>query len=126
MHEMGIANSILEAVRNEMRRRPESRATRVGVRLGELTAVDAESLRFCFDALKRDTDLGSLQLEVEICRRRHRCEQCGHEFTVRDYEFECPRCRGFLSTCLGGDELELQYLEVEENEPSSAGTKSSL
>ena len=82
MHEMGIANSILEAVRNEMRRRPESRATRVGVRLGELTAVDAESLRFCFDALKRDTDLGSLQLEVEICRRRHRCEQCGHGYRV--------------------------------------------
>ena len=125
MHELGIANSILEAVQSEMTRRPESRATRVGVRIGELAAVDAESLRFCFDAMKRETDLESLELEIEICPRRHRCGNCGHEFRVRDYDFECPRCHGFSSECLSGDELELKYVEVEENEPSTAGTQSS-
>jgi hydrogenase nickel incorporation protein HypA/HybF len=125
MHEMGIANSILEAVRTEMERRPESRATCVGVRIGELAAVDADSLQFCFDALKRDTALEALELKIEICTRRHRCKSCGNEFTVRDYDFECPRCHGFLSQCLSGDELELKYVEVEEDEPSSAGTQSS-
>jgi len=125
MHEMGIANSILEAVRTEMMRRPESRAIRVGVRIGELAALDAESLRFCFDALKRDSDLDDLDLEIEICARRHRCKVCGNEFMVRDYDFECPQCHGFLSECLSGDELELKYVEVEENEPTPVGTQGS-
>jgi len=125
MHEMGIADSILEAVRTEMVRCPESRATRVGVRIGELAAIDAESLRFCFDALKRDTDLAGLELEIEVCPRRHRCKLCRTEFTVRDYDFECPQCHGLASECLSGDQLDLAYVEVETHEPSTAGAQSS-
>lgn len=125
MHEMGIADSILEAVRMEMVRYPESRARRVGVRVGELAAIDAESLRFCFDALKRETDLEELELEIEVCPRRHRCKLCGTEFTVRDFDFECSQCHGLASECLSGDQLDLAYVEVEEYEPSTAGAKSS-
>jgi hydrogenase nickel incorporation protein HypA/HybF len=125
MHEMGIANSILEAVASEMRRHPETRATKVGVRIGELTAVDAESLRFCFEALSRDTDLEGLQLEIELCPRHHRCDPCGQTFAVRDYDFACPQCGTMETKYVSGDELELAYVEVEQNEPSPFATKSS-
>ena len=77
------------------------------------------------DAMKRDTELEALELKIEICTRRHRCKSCGNEFTVRDYDFECPQCHGFLSECLSGDELELKYVEVEENEPTPVGTQGS-
>ncbi len=90
MHEMGIANSILEAVGKELCRHPGTRATKVGVRIGELAAVDAESLRFCFEALARDTAFDRLQLEIESCPRRHRCRECALEFNVSNYEFCCP------------------------------------
>ena len=36
MHEMGIASSVLDAVQDEMRRYPEHRATKVGLRIGRL------------------------------------------------------------------------------------------
>ena len=122
MHEMGIANSILEAVRAESRRYPGSRATKVGVRVGELFAIDPESLRFCFDALVRDTDLEGLVLEIEWKRRQHRCRSCGLVFEVRAYDFECPECHAFCAECVAGDELELTFVEVEEHEPSAVGT----
>lgn len=124
MHEMGIANSVLEAVRMEAARHPGSYPCRVGVRIGELAAVDPSALEFCFDALTRETDLDSLQLEIEICRRRHRCLDCAAEFDVKGYDFECPRCRSLHSECLSGDELELAYLEVEENGTGTAGNES--
>jgi hydrogenase nickel incorporation protein HypA/HybF len=124
MHEMGIANSIMDAVRTEMLRYPDSRAERVGVRIGELAAVDPESLQFCFEALTRETDLDGLELEIEYCPRRHRCRECQQEYMVRDYDLACPACESTLSDCIGGDELELGYLEVEEYEPSAAGTQS--
>jgi hydrogenase nickel incorporation protein HypA/HybF len=123
MHEMGIANSILEAVRTEARRYPGSRPTKVGVRLGELAAIDPESLRFCFDALILETDLQGLTLETEWIERRHRCRDCGHEFAIREYDFECPGCHGLNSECIAGDELELTYVEVEEHEPIAVGTQ---
>ena len=122
MHEMGIANSILDAVRSEAARYPGSRPTKVGVRLGELAAIDPESLRFCFDALILETDLEGLLLEIEWRVRRHRCRACRREFEVRDYHFECPGCRAVDSECIAGDELELAYVEVEEHEPCAVGT----
>jgi hydrogenase nickel incorporation protein HypA/HybF len=124
MHEMGIANSVLEAVRGEAARHPGSYPCRVGVRIGELAAVDPSALEFCFDALTRETDLESLHLEIEICPRRHRCLDCAAEFDVKGYDFECPRCRSLRSECLSGDELELAYLEVEENGTGTAGNES--
>lgn len=125
MHEMGIANSILEAVTRELSRYPGARGTKVGVRIGELAAIDPESLRFCFDALARDTSLEGLELETEFCPRRQRCDVCSIEFDVHDYEFCCPRCASSETKFVSGDELELTYLEVEEYEPAATGTKGS-
>jgi hydrogenase nickel incorporation protein HypA/HybF len=124
MHEMGIANSVLDAVRAEMLRNPGTYPTKVGVRIGEMAAIDQDALRFCFDAMIIDTDLSALELAVEFCPRRHRCIGCTHEFIVHDYDSRCPQCASLDTTCISGDELELAYLEVEENEPSTVGEKS--
>lgn len=125
MHEMGIANSILEATQKEALRHPGSRARKVGVRIGEMAALDVESLRFCFEALVRDTDLDGLFLDIEWCPRRHHCWNCDGEFVVTNHDCRCPKCESPDTVCVGGDELELSYVEVEENEPSPPATKSS-
>ena len=122
---MGIANSVLEAVRTEMRLHPGTYPCKVGVRIGEMAAIDQEALRFCFEAMIQETDLEALELGIEVCPRRHRCQVCGHEFVVRDYDSRCPQCASLGTTCISGDELELAYLEVEEYGPSTVGAKGS-
>jgi hydrogenase nickel incorporation protein HypA/HybF len=123
MHEMGIANSVLEAVRTEVALHPGTYPCKVGVRIGEMAAIDQDALRFCFEAIIQDTDLAALELAIEFCPRRHRCQVCGREFVVRDYDSRCPQCTSLETTCTSGDELELAYLEVEEYEPSTVGAK---
>jgi hydrogenase nickel incorporation protein HypA/HybF len=123
MHEMGIAAAVIEAVRNQTARYPAAHATKVAVRVGELAALDPEALRFCFAALVRGTGLENLQLEIQFCPRRHRCPGCSHEFVVHDYQTSCPRCGEALTHCIGGDELELAFLEVEQDEPSALATQ---
>lgn len=93
MHEMGIANSVLDAVRAEALRYPGGRVEKVGIRLGEYSGVDTESLKFCFEALTRQTDLEHLILEIEFRP--------------------------------GGEELDLSYLEIEEDYESSSSRKES-
>jgi hydrogenase nickel incorporation protein HypA/HybF len=85
-----------------------------------LAAVDASALQFCFEVLVQDTELRHLRLEIEVVPRRHRCRDCATEFDVQDYDFRCPSCKAFAPECVGGDELELAFLEVEEHEPSTA------
>ena len=123
MHEMGIACSILDAVAKEAKRHPGARATRVGVRIGELAAIDSESLRFCFEIIVQGTEQDGLQLEIERVPRKHRCADCKEEFVIREYDFRCPRCGAISTDFAGGDELELMFVEVSEDESSSAGAQ---
>jgi len=121
---MGIAYAVLAAVTKEMKGHPDKVPSKVGVRVGELAALDPDALRFCFEAITRDTDLQSMELDIEVCPFRYRCISCGHEFIVRDYETECPHCASLKTECIGGQELDLAYLEVEEYGTSTVGAKS--
>jgi hydrogenase nickel incorporation protein HypA/HybF len=121
MHEMGIANSVLESVRTEARRFPGRHICKVGVRIGELAGVDPDAMQFCFEALVQGTDLEPLELEVDYRLRRHRCRSCGRSFAARIEQLACPHCGGADSLFIEGDELELAYLEVEDG-ARSAGT----
>jgi hydrogenase nickel incorporation protein HypA/HybF len=113
MHELSIAESILEAVRKELVSHPGARPTRVGLRIGELAAVDVDSLSFCFEAVLKGTDWESLQLDARICPQRRMCKECGNEFAVVEYNANCPACAGSNTSLTSGDELDFDYLEVE-------------
>lgn len=94
MHELSIANAILETVREERLRRDGARVGVVGVRVGELSGVNPDALRFSFEALTTGTELAPLQLEIELCPRRERCRTCGQTFAPADFVFVCPACGG--------------------------------
>ncbi len=113
MHELSIANAILEAAQKEAAKHAGVRVTKVGVRIGALAGVDPDALAFGFDALKKETELATAGLEIEFVPRRHRCRQCESTFEVIDDGFGCPRCGAAESVFVCGDELDLAYLEVE-------------
>jgi hydrogenase nickel incorporation protein HypA/HybF len=113
MHEMSIAGSMLEAVRAESARH-NAHVMAVGVKIGELSGVDSESLRFCFEALVLDTDLAPLALQIERLPWRHRCRRCDRDFDVQEYRTECPQCGSAETEMASGRELEFAYMEIEE------------
>jgi hydrogenase nickel incorporation protein HypA/HybF len=114
MHEVGIASSILECVAAELQKHPGAQLTSVCVRIGELSNVDKDALDFAFEALTRDTNLQQLKLIVEWCPRRQKCTACSEEFAVRDFELACPKCGSAPTTCISGTELDIAYIELEE------------
>jgi hydrogenase nickel incorporation protein HypA/HybF len=124
MHEMAIANSILDGVAAEVRRRPGSRPVKVGVRIGELAGLDPDALRFAFEALTLETEMQGVALDIEYRTPLGRCRECAREFEVRNFDLLCPACGSRNAEVISGDELEFAYLEVEENEPCAAGRKS--
>jgi len=110
---MSIAESVLDAVRAESARHA-GRITRVGLVIGELSGVEPDSLRFCFDALVSGSDLDPLALDLELIPRRNTCSDCGNTFTVVDYNIACNICGSCRTVNSGGDEMRLAYVEVED------------
>jgi hydrogenase nickel incorporation protein HypA/HybF len=113
MHELAIAESILDAIRAETAR-PERRVVGVGVRVGEVSSVEPSALEFAFDALVKGTDLANLSLTIERVAYARRCPRCATEFVPKEGSPGCPDCREPATQFVRGDELEIAWLEVEE------------
>ena len=113
MHEMGIAQSVIDMATREAELKSARAVLRVSLTIGELSGVDTESLRFCFECLKQETILGSAELEIVYKRRRHLCPSCAQEFDVDNHDPSCPLCHRQDTQFRGGDELELSHLELE-------------
>ncbi len=114
MHELSIASAILDTVRQEAERRPGARVTKIGLRVGERAGVDRDALSFSFEVLVQGTEFERVALAIESCPVRYRCRRCRETITVSDYDTSCPRCHIPASDCVGGTELDLAYLEMEE------------
>jgi hydrogenase nickel incorporation protein HypA/HybF len=114
MHELSIADAILDAVRTEAGKRPGAHVVKVGVRVGTLSGVEPEALSFGFSALVQGTDLEPLELVIERVPRRQRCPACDFTFEIAEDNLACPRCASPDTLLAGGDELSLAYLEIEE------------
>ncbi|HMK20914.1 MAG TPA: hydrogenase/urease maturation nickel metallochaperone HypA, partial [Terriglobales bacterium] len=65
-----------------------------------------------------------LKLEIEWCPRRHRCWNCDRVFVVANHDCRCPGCQSPDTLCIGGDELDLSFVEVDQNESGTDGTES--
>jgi hydrogenase nickel incorporation protein HypA/HybF len=113
VHELSIAESILDAVRKEIALHPGTVPTRVGVKVGSMAAIDPGALTFCFEAVVAGTDWANLKLDTNVIPARRICNTCRNVFEVEDYNSICPACASGETLPDGGDELDLEYLEVE-------------
>lgn len=112
MHEMSIAQSILDIVREEMERHQVKRLEAINVVVGELSTVIPSSLTFCYQVLTEGTDLAGTAMNIRVVPLTYRCIDCGREFTSEAITFECAFCGGNAPLLIAGRELTVENLEV--------------
>jgi hydrogenase nickel incorporation protein HypA/HybF len=113
MHELSIASSIIETITAEMLSRGLTSISKVGLRIGALTNVDPEALRFGYETIIVDTPLVGSTLEIESLPVKAICRKCGHSFEANDFIFICPNCESGDNEVTQGKELDIEYLEAE-------------
>jgi hydrogenase nickel incorporation protein HypA/HybF len=115
MHEMGIAAEIVRiAVDSIPEEMAGSKVVRVNLRLGRLSAVVSESLRFCFEIVAKETPAEGAQLEIQQVPVVARCHECDHQWEIETAAFGCPRCGSGAIDMLSGRELDIDSIELEE------------
>lgn len=113
MHELSIAQSIADSALEHASQHGGRRVLRIGVKVGEISGVNADSLEFCFGMTVKDTQLDGAALDLERIPVRFRCEGCAAEFPAEDFTVACPACTSKETRIIAGDELALSYLELE-------------
>ncbi|WP_410534909.1 hydrogenase maturation nickel metallochaperone HypA [Streptomyces sp. KL2] len=82
MHELSIAAAVVESAQDTARRPGASSVEAVRLRMGELSGVVADALRFSFEVVTEGTALAGAELVVEDVPARARCTACALEFGV--------------------------------------------
>lgn len=108
MHELSITRSIIAIVGEHAAGR---RVTRVRLKVGKLSAIMPEAIRFCFDLCAAETLAAGAKLEIDEIPGRARCEDCGKEMALTVLAGRCA-CGGTLRI-IAGEELLIKEIETD-------------
>jgi len=112
MHELGIAENILDIARRNI---PDGKASAVGnikLRVGPFAGIVPDSLKFCFAALAGDAGMANAALQIEQTPLTASCRDCGNKSDVKNFVFLCPGCGGGNLEIVSGNELEVVEIEL--------------
>ncbi len=112
MHELGIANEILDIALTESERHAAKKVTSIRLRVGVLRSIAPENLSFLFEHLARGTPAEGALLDIVEEPVRVECETCGVSEAL-SFTLECPRCKGSVVSVTGGDSLSILSLDVD-------------
>ena len=113
MHELSIANSIVEIVGEQARRQGGGRITGVTLRIGRLSCVHEDALRYSFDLVTEGTPLAGASLTVIEVPVRIWCPACEAEVELPGIQrFACPACGHLSGDIRAGRELDIESIQI--------------
>ena len=114
MHELGVAAEIIRMAQHEAARQKLGRIEGIGLRIGALSGVDPEALRFALEASTLDTPLAGLKVDIDFLPVQAACKACGHRMQVEELVFLCDRCGSCDLQITQGEEMHLSYITVQD------------
>jgi len=112
MHEMSLAESILQIVEDTARASSAGVVRVVRLQIGALSHVEPEALRFCFGAVTNGTLADGARLEIDSEPGRAWCMPCGESVPLARLGDACPRCGSYQLQVTEGDRMRVAEIEV--------------
>jgi hydrogenase nickel incorporation protein HypA/HybF len=128
MHEFSIAASLVEKLSEFTRDNPGRTIHEVRLGIGELSHIEHEQLRFCYESITTDTPLAGSKLRIEKIEAIVECPHCDYRGRPKYWEhilagapvvtFQCPKC-GHTVDETQGKECEIKSIKFSQTEPAS-------
>ena len=112
MHEMSLAEGILQIIEDTARANAASSVRAVWLEIGTLSQVEEQALRFCFDVVIAGTVADGARLDVLATPGRAWCMPCGTDVALDRLGDSCPRCGSYQLQVTQGDEMKVKDIEV--------------
>jgi hydrogenase nickel incorporation protein HypA/HybF len=112
MHEMALAEGMVQIVEETARRNGAARVASILLELGALAHVDRDALRFCFDAVARAGPAAGARLDIVTTQGEAWCMPCGARVPLAALGDPCPRCAGHQLQVVDGEQMQLKEIEI--------------
>ncbi len=113
MHEMSLAEGVIQIVEENATRQGFTRVKEIRLEIGALSGVEIEAMRFCMEAVLRNSLAEGAAVIFEATPGRGWCLQCGDTVEIRERYDACPQCGSYQVQPTGGTEMRVKDLLVE-------------
>ena len=113
MHEMSLAEGVLQLIEDSAKTQSFSRVKTVWLEIGQLAGVEVEAMKFCFESVVNDSIAQGAQLVVIEIPGQAWCLHCAEVVNVRVLYDACPKCGSHQVQVTGGNEMQNKELDVE-------------
>ncbi|HJN16797.1 MAG TPA: hydrogenase maturation nickel metallochaperone HypA [Armatimonadota bacterium] len=110
MHETGLAEAIIDALRKVQAERGEAIAV-ARLQVSELGGITPEHLAEHFHEAAEGTEFDKVRLEVEIRGILAQCNKCGSAVEMDEDIDACPQCEGQSLAIQAQDAVKLVSVE---------------
>ena len=112
MHELSLAESMLDIIKEQAKKEGFHKVTKVVLEIGELSHVEAEAMNFSFEAVVSNTIAEGSILEIERIPAKGVCLSCRKVSLIHHLYDPCDFCGAFGLELQEGDQLRIKHLEV--------------
>ena len=113
MHELAIAEQIVDVVMTQVEAHNVERVTCVRIQVGDAMGVVSDSLSFSFEMIASYTpELEGARLVIDRIPHRARCRECKQDFTVQQFIVQCPICERWEADVISGTEFSILDMET--------------
>lgn len=113
MHEMSLAEGVLQLVEDAARRENAIRVTVVVLEIGRLALVEPAALAFCFEAVCAGSVAEGARLVISEVPGAGWCAACADTVPMTELYAACPRCGAYTLQVSGGREMRVKEIEIE-------------
>ena len=123
MHELSIASGLVEKLLDFAEKNPDKKIVEVRLAVGELSHIEHEQMRFCYQAITTETALEGSTLEIEKIDAMVKCPHCSYRGRPKYWDgalsgipvatLECPSC-GKATEATDGKECAIKSLRCTE------------
>ena len=113
MHEVSIAQNILDIVEREADKNKANKIYSVKIVIGEFTGIVKEALEFALQVVIKNSIANKAEFHIEMVSLKTHCSTCNKTYNNnKEFIFLCPSCDGNLEI-LNGKELYIDYIDLE-------------
>lgn len=113
MHEMSLAEGVLQVVEETAMREKAQRVKLIVLEIGRLAAVEPEALRFCFAAVADGSVAHGAALEIIEVPGTGWCMACSATVAMEEIYGTCPHCGSHQLRANAGTEMRVREVEIE-------------
>ncbi len=111
MHELSVVQSMMKVVEKHAKNKE---VAKVVVKIGKMSGIEPYFLKESFDFFKENTICKNAELEIIECEIKIKCDSCGAESEIEDFDFSCPECGSLKTKIISGEEMHIEYIEIKE------------